>query len=114
MRISDWSSDVCSSDLEKAARRRLRRIGGHAAGGSEVRLVRRGLEALDRLDQDRLGFLGAAPTVEIDPLDLLQVLEIGRASCRERSVSVRVDLSGRRIINKKNTDNSEKTEREKQ
>src|SRR3546814_16872830 len=28
--------------------------------------------------------------------------EIGRASCREKSVSVRVDLGGRRIIKKKN------------
>src|SRR3546814_20412395 len=27
--------------------------------------------------------------------------EIGRASCREKSVSVRVDLGGRRIIKKK-------------
>src|SRR3546814_15081425 len=29
--------------------------------------------------------------------------QIGRASCRERSVSVRVDLGGRRIIKKKQT-----------
>src|SRR3546814_13657372 len=32
-------------------------------------------------------------------------LEIGRASCRERSVSVRVDLGGRRILQKKITYN---------
>src|SRR3546814_13495722 len=30
-------------------------------------------------------------------------IEIGRASCRERSVSVRVDLGGRRIMKKKKT-----------
>src|SRR3546814_14683476 len=29
--------------------------------------------------------------------------ELGRASCRERGVSVRVDLGGRRIIKKKKT-----------
>src|SRR3546814_7621053 len=29
--------------------------------------------------------------------------KIGRASCRERGVSVRVDLGGRRIIKKQNT-----------
>src|SRR3546814_15875727 len=29
------------------------------------------------------------------------VVEIGRASCRERVVSIRVDLGGRRIIKKK-------------
>src|SRR3546814_16834573 len=33
--------------------------------------------------------------------------KIGRASCRERSVSVRVDLGGRRIIKKKKRDNNE-------
>src|SRR3546814_18260889 len=30
-------------------------------------------------------------------------MQIGRASCRERVVSVRVDLGGRRFIKKKNT-----------
>src|SRR3546814_14948275 len=33
--------------------------------------------------------------------------EIGRASCRERNVSVRVDLGGRRIIKKKKTTTEE-------
>src|SRR3546814_17868046 len=32
---------------------------------------------------------------------LLRSGEIGRAACREKSVSVRVDLGGRRIIKKK-------------
>src|SRR3546814_11862156 len=31
-----------------------------------------------------------------------QIVEIGRASCRETSVSVRVDLGGRSIFKKKN------------
>src|SRR3546814_16663790 len=33
----------------------------------------------------------------------LNAEQIGRASCREKSVSVRVDLGGRRIIKQKNT-----------
>src|SRR3546814_15230803 len=33
-------------------------------------------------------------------------LEIGRASCREKSVSVRVDLGGRSIIKKKKQQNN--------
>src|SRR3546814_9071823 len=33
--------------------------------------------------------------------------EIGRASCRERVLSVRVDLGGRRIIKKKKTHNTD-------
>src|SRR3546814_11946692 len=35
-------------------------------------------------------------------------VEIGRASCRERVVSVRVDLGGRRIIKKKNIRNHDR------
>src|SRR3546814_1881604 len=78
MRISDWSSDVCSSDLldqpEDAASRR-----GLAAAG---------------LADDPERFAGLefeADAVDgIDPVDLasehaaLDRKEIGRASCRER------------------------------
>src|SRR3546814_16699234 len=67
MRISDWSSDVCSSDLfvhEFLVGHRPAADSGH----------------------------DGAVVVEN---------EIGRASCRERVVSVRVDLGGRRIIKKK-------------
>src|SRR3546814_20045180 len=62
MRISDWSSDVCSSDLPEAvagagapARSRYLRVDG---GGEEA--------------------LGADPVAGAD------AREIGRASCRER------------------------------
>src|SRR3546814_11612564 len=81
MRISDWSSDVCSSDLgidtlqERAVRRRIRSLAMRLAFGS-IRTSTR-------------------------PFRLSSPKQIGRASCRE-SVSVRVDLGGRRIIKKKN------------
>src|SRR3546814_12882856 len=68
MRISDWSSDVCSSDLQ---------FGGEQYPAATVGPIYR----------DSWLTWGAH-------------LEIGRASCRE-SVSVRVDLGGRRIIKKK-------------
>src|SRR5438132_3820952 len=49
--LCDWSSDVCSSDLERQAQRRLHRRGGHGPqrrarhGRREhLRAVRRGLE----------------------------------------------------------------------
>src|SRR3546814_18305456 len=68
LRISDGSSDVCSSDL--------------------LRIV----EFLQ----------GDVDDAQIPALDYaFQTLQIGRASCRERVVSVRVDLGGRRIIKKK-------------
>src|SRR3546814_5933899 len=66
MRISDWSSDVCSSDLGRAARQRP---------GVAYRLWEAAATA------------GMPP---FDPPEILEsdlsslILEIGRASCRER------------------------------
>src|SRR3546814_10685114 len=79
MRISDWSSDVCSSDL--LCTHELRRWCRHGrAGARRTRL---------RLRQEiPIAYPASGGR------------EIGRASCRE-SVSVRVDLGGRRIIKKK-------------
>src|SRR3546814_14707033 len=56
MRISDWSSDVCSSDLlgelQVELRRRDRGLGGAHAG---VALCAGGLAGLELLARDRLG-----------------------------------------------------------
>src|SRR3546814_18872557 len=82
MRISDWSSDVCSSDL--------------LGQGGNVRALGGGI-----------GLAGCArkPTGE---LRRCEKAKIGRASCRER-VCVRVDLGGRRIIKKQKTRNPHRT-----
>src|SRR3546814_16221283 len=97
MRISDWSSDVCSSDLGLVpASNPPRAVALEARWTPEPSPGRRGevwrwphsglkQRALHRLAADRAA--AVAPG------------EIGRASCRER-VSVRVDLGGRRIIQK--------------
>src|SRR3546814_12141060 len=71
MRISDWSSDVCSSDLSSSA----------AEGGRAVSVI---------------ADLGVEQPVErVDH-------EVDRKSVVwGKSVSVRVDLGGRRIIKKK-------------
>src|SRR3546814_9344595 len=74
MRISDWSSDVCSSDLL------------NSLPVPENRWERVSVDFIVELE-------------EAHGHDA--IMEIGRASCRE-SVSVRVDLGGRRIIKKKN------------
>src|SRR3546814_2154889 len=70
MRISDWSSDVCSSDL-------LGRwpFGGYAASGDRVREA---LTPLFAADGTRLA--SAPDGWRLAPTSL----EIGRASCRER------------------------------
>src|SRR3546814_8211690 len=75
MRISDWSSDVCSSDLEFMASGHFQR---------HIRRMRRA--ALSRLNTLLSGWptdvagVGQLPTVAAG----LHLTEIGRASCRER------------------------------
>src|SRR3546814_15862697 len=86
MRISDWSSDVCSSDLLVA--HRLKFADEQAEGGAML-----GDRAV-AVDDDHLPALaqcGAQPPQE----DRKSVVE-------GKSVSERVDLGGRRIM-KKNT-----------
>src|SRR3546814_14884188 len=86
MRISDWSSDVCSSDLPLVIRK-----------GKKVLACQTHICGSDKLAPDRN---------KITQGECSQS-QIGRASCRE-SVSVRVDLGGRRSIKKK-TDLSQET-----
>src|SRR3546814_12917163 len=96
MRISDWSSDVCSSDLAVDLFVPARRSGGVPAPARPVPRARPARQASLATGLPR-GFL---------PLD-----RGGAAVCRRRldrksvvsgkSVSVRVDLGGRRIIKKK-------------
>src|SRR3546814_3170414 len=71
MRISDWSSDVCSSDLA-ATEGNLTRL------GDLLREVRRQLRPLERQADAarRHGDL-------VSELRTLQLFQIGRASCRE-------------------------------
>src|SRR3546814_11551508 len=99
MRISDWSSDVCSSDLRWVSRLRSTRTGmedgwkttetsrrpacpprSGAALRRSRRRSRRSCRAPSRSEERRVG----------------------------KSVSVRVDLGGRRIIKKKTRDSDNK------
>src|SRR3546814_15070874 len=92
MRISDWSSDVCSSDLavQWLAGRFKEDVGRL---DKELRDGRRFIldDELSIADFSLAGYLFWSN----------QAQEIGRASCRERGVSVRVDLGGRSIIKQK-------------
>src|SRR3546814_2907618 len=80
MRISDWSSDVCSSDLWKAERRleiARERADALAEG------VRKGGDLVV------LAAAGQMPTATLPAItrsgrDLPADYQIGRASCRER------------------------------
>src|SRR3546814_14393262 len=85
MRISDWSSDVCSSDL--AATARAGAAAWHAADTGTT-----SLHAVEAAEMARLASLVGVPTAgalrfqgsgQITDLGMLADA-IGRASCRER------------------------------
>src|SRR3546814_6090565 len=78
MRISDWSSDVCSSDLVLRDHRQRDQLGvrmfqGSARHAAKVAEEENVLESLVLCEVDM--------SLAIRPDDLLK---IGRASCRER------------------------------
>src|SRR3546814_18325785 len=98
MRISDWSSDVCSSDLSRHDVRE------HRAAVSDGQLYRGpspdDCERLVRRSRRRGDTIPDGPVYQVTSMR-----EIGRASCRERvckyvEISV-VDVT----INKKNASN---------
>src|SRR3546814_11831447 len=94
MRISDWSSDVCSSDLLVLRAEQEKAF----VAGSDIKEMaffdHAGAVAyIDRLRQlcDGVRLLSAPASARIDRKSVVE----------GRSVSVRVDLGGRRIIKKK-------------
>src|SRR3546814_2039607 len=85
MRISDWSSDVCSSDLELIAQ-----YEGRLLSFVESRLRRRDASE-DVVQETFIGFLTSLPNYDTRrSLEswlftiAAHKLKIGRASCRER------------------------------
>src|SRR3546814_14170118 len=133
MRISDWSSDVCSSDLCQHGRHDIRqlRVGaarsqrstaGHLDDGrhGDAAFGRKGLEQAKRRGADfrpasRAEDERALPAIVgprvVDIEVLVAVDERTEAIYRYRkrgvsgkSVSIRVALGGQRCINKKRTD----------
>src|SRR3546814_1913156 len=105
MRMSDWSSDVCSSDLDQGLRVPVRQVQAHEVSRHRLREVRRrghAVQGAARADgPHRAGLSGGAhlvPEVDAEPhrphADRKSVVE-------GKSVSVRLDLGGRRIIKKK-------------
>src|SRR3546814_4236521 len=79
MRISDWSSDVCSSDLRGAEQR--------ACAGAERRPPTRLEDArhafVDRVDRPHAAFEQRREDHQLEQ-DVEPRDQIGRASCRER------------------------------
>src|SRR3546814_17465221 len=101
MRISDWSSDVCSSDLVATDRQ------GDPQGRDDRQ--RFGVRRISARRREG----GGRPRRRVRPLarDADQLRDLGRAAARSmrdrksvvwgKGVSVRVDLGERRVIKKK-------------
>src|SRR3546814_13489415 len=98
MRISDWSSDVCSSDLHDVAIEEDRRILAHRG---EHRRKPAADDEANRIG----GKMGLERSVEIEAPAEIDIVDVGVDDRSEErrvgtEVSVRVDLGGRRRINK--------------
>src|SRR3546814_18235737 len=101
MRISDWSSDVCSSDLDQATT--IENQLGTSRDAVGDRLFHDSL-GIRRNDRAKVGLrVVIRPDVErLDFRDDERAQLLDRKIVVEgKSVSVRVDLGGRRIIKKK-------------
>src|SRR3546814_14202433 len=114
MRISDWSSDVCSSDLPVRRSRTMNEETNVRRAGSalEADVVRDALALYEppfTFDhgyiydaKDRMVMDAHRRTNEAGHTDRKRVVE-------GQSVSVRVDLGGRRILKKKTKKNKRQT-----
>src|SRR3546814_12144904 len=106
MRISDWSSDVCSSDL--LAHKAMEEAADKTALEYGLAWVRPTLG--NYVSHDLIEGLGRLPC-EPAPMTEQEAQELGeleadrKSVVKGKSVSVSVDLGGRRIL-KKNTHNT--------
>src|SRR3546814_18131990 len=98
MRISDWSSDVCSSDLGRLPPA-LEGVRAQRDLEKAMAVANRTSQFVARLDRDVLA--GMAPQ-QLEALEGRLARRKERKSVGEgKSVSVGVDLGGRGIIKKK-------------
>src|SRR3546814_11715346 len=104
MRISDWSSDVCSSDLLLQRRVRIKAVRVEDVHVVDAHAPEALVEAGEYVFARTAALaVGAGPHV---PADRKRVVE-------GKGVSVRVDLGGRRSIKKKNTTSRKDDTRER-
>src|SRR3546814_19335782 len=114
MRISDWSSDVCSSDLKKdrgtaglAVRAGAERIDRHRSGDPQYLLMRAGRAPSDNFAQNRQQ--GSAPIrkavlpparpdrigLAVDEATMLQLFQLAAADARGHGAATRAVLPPR-------------------
>src|SRR3546814_14532385 len=114
MRISDWSSDVCSSDLFRCGKRYISTIcfAMPPWGQSRRQCFREGGCNEDNMMSTCFGFPDSAAADQSDPAGRARAPNTIRkqsangdrkSGVQGTRVSVRVDLGGRRDIKKKKT-----------
>src|SRR3546814_17015580 len=119
MRISDWSSDVCSSDLGHARHPRLHRPGGRLLGRRPApgkvpgamtgwRRIIRARGATDtrrRSRSDTVGIVGRVARDETGDaaVQIAPAVVERKRGAEGKGVSVRVEPGGRRILQQKKT-----------
>src|SRR3546814_3695554 len=81
MRISDWSSDVCSSDLAGPHHHFVR--AGDAVAATALRRIPADVQQDGNAGRRKRARQGGQPMTPIE-LGAIIIGEIGRASCRER------------------------------
>src|SRR3546814_15891947 len=100
MRISDWSSDVCSSDLDFTIEYcRCTKYCRRILGSLDVSFDKRARIFLERIW--KLALRHQPTLFQSEECNMSQVDR--KSVVSGKSVSVRVDLGGRRIIKKKKT-----------
>src|SRR3546814_4552418 len=92
MRISDWSSDVCSSDLDWTISQiwNTHWHGDHVGGNAAIKAATGCTITGPAAEAEKIGTLdrmvreGDSVRIGAHQAAVLEVPEIGRASCRER------------------------------
>src|SRR3546814_11083534 len=103
MRISDWSSDVCSSDLRRARSpaRRSRALQPRSASRCAAEPPSQQLDVYGSPGGRSRPCSTARPAPPCGRGGLVQRPEDRKSVVEGKSVSVRLDLGGRRCIKKK-------------
>src|SRR3546814_18797030 len=102
MRISDWSSDVCSSDLGLISDERLAKVTARISDRQRVVAYLKKKSVTASVANSLLSELGTSELSQnVKLFQLLTRPQDRKSVVKGKSVSTRVDLGGRRIIKKK-------------
>src|SRR3546814_17340206 len=113
MRISDWSSDVCSSDLERASTAALAvtAIRSRSMSSTSLMLHQAALTGMFTICSVESSLISSSSRAKRTAIT--HTGEDRKSVVQGKSVSVRVDLGGRRSMKKKTKINKMKKKQKK-